>query len=255
MPFDDLTQDQRQLITNLVERLATGSFDSEFFAQGSLNGWSIDLSGKDGAEGASLSNFTKTDLIALSHEGYITLLESDKYSYTASLKPKAYEQYKLSKQSETDIDVNRININNNYAEGPFGDVQLSKIAESSKELVAELQKNYDLSRSQANQWFLWTLGVAIFGFVLIALGVAIAFLRDVSLANITSISGILMEFIAAIFFRQADQSNKRQDTYHRDLLRRQQILDAVQLAALINDATERNNITEEIVKSLIGVRN
>jgi|CXWL01.1.fsa_nt_gi hypothetical protein len=253
MAFDDLTESQKQLVINLVENIATGSFDSEFLAIGTLAGWSIDLYGKDGAASITLDDFTKTDLIALAEEGYITLIASDKYSYTASLKPKAYDQYKLFKNPPDSVlvfgDKNTISISN-----PFGDNQLTKIAESSKELVAELQKNYELSRKQANLWFTWTLGVALFGFVLLAVGAAIAFTKNLSFVNITSISGLFTEFIAVIFFRQGDQSNKRQDTYHRNLLKRQQILDAVQLASLINDNAERDRITEEIVKSLLGVK-
>lgn len=250
MAFDELIETQRQLIVDLVERLATGSFESEFYAIGTLAGWAIDLYGKDGAESATLNDIAKTDLVALADEGYITLIATDKNRYTASLKPKAYEQYKISKQSASGVISAQ---GNDSVAGPFGDIQLGKITESSKELVAELQKNYELSRNQANQWFRWTLGIAIFGFILLATGAAIAFVQNTSVGNITSISGIMTEFIAAIFLRQGDQSNKRQDTYHRNLLRRQQILDAVQLAAFINDKAERDRVTEEIVKSLIGV--
>lgn len=253
MAFDDLTENQRQLVIILVENIATGSFESEFSAIGTLAGWSLDLYGKDGAASITLNDFSKTDLIALAEEGYITLIAPDKYSYTASLKPKAYEQYKLFESPSESVvvagTVNTITVSNQ-----FGDNQLAKIAESSKELVVELQKNYELSRKQASLWFTWTLGVALFGFVLLAVGAAIAFTKDISLVNITSISGLFTEFIAAIFFRQGDQANKRQDTYHRNLLKRQQILDAVQLVSLINDNAERDRITEEIVKSLLGVK-
>jgi hypothetical protein len=251
MAFDDLTDIQRNLVIDLVEKLATGSFESEFSAIGTLGGWSLDLYGKDGAASATLNDFSKTDLIALSDEGYITLTTASSYSYSASLKPKAYQQYKISKNPVSAVEADAQSTA--PAQSPFGDNQLTKIAESSKELVAELQKNYELSRKQANQWFMWTLGVALFGFLLLAIGAATAIVREVSLVNITSIGGLFTEFIAAIFFHQGNQANKRQDTYHRNLLRRQQVLDAVQLASLINDNTERDKITETIVKSLLGV--
>lgn len=253
MAFNDLTENQNQLVMNLVENISTGSFESEFYVIGTLAGWSIDLYGKDGAETITLKDISKTDLIALADEGYITLIESDKYSYIASLKPKTYNQYKLFKtQKDTVLDVDSKNIITIATS--FSDNQLMKITESSKDLVAELQKNYELSRRQANQWFIWTLGVALFGFILLAVGTAFVFIKNFSSVNITTISGIFTEFIAAIFFRQGNQANKRQDTYHSNLLKRQQILDAVQLTSLIYDNVERDRITEEIVKSLLGLK-
>ena len=97
MAFVDLTESQQKLVTDLVEQLATGKYHSEFLVLGTIRGWRIALAGVDGAASAELRGLTKTDLISLADEGYITLIEgSQPYLYTASLKPKAYQQYKLS---------------------------------------------------------------------------------------------------------------------------------------------------------------
>jgi hypothetical protein len=259
MPFDNLTEKQKNLLTGLVEDLATGSYDSEFRATGTLAGWFIDLDGKDGAVSKVIDDFNKTDLLTLANEGYLILDQSGNYSYLGSLRPKSYEEYKWlinpeEPEVEADNQTMEITVSENVS-STFGDNQLIKILETSKELVSELQKNYELSRNQASQWFLWSLGAALFGFILLGAGAFIALQENGSYNNVSSLSGILTEFIAAIFFSQARHANNRQDTYHKNLIQRQQVLDAVQLTALITDIAERDKVTEAIVKKMLGINN
>lgn len=99
MPFDDLTTNQRQLIITLVEEIASGRYSSEFWTAATMGGrgWAVQLFGKDDTEDKELDvEFEETDLRELSTAGYLTLI-SKGGDYAASLKPKAYQEYKLLK--------------------------------------------------------------------------------------------------------------------------------------------------------------
>ena len=97
MAFHDLTDNQRRLVITLVERLESGSYRAEVTAIHLSEGWRLLLRGVDGAASDLTDGFGETDLLALSSEGYITLIPR-RHGYTIALKPKAHEQCKLHKQ-------------------------------------------------------------------------------------------------------------------------------------------------------------
>lgn len=252
MAFDGLTDSQRQLVVTLVEELASGKYSSEFWALATFGeGWSVTLTGIGGAQGKEIGNLEETDLYAVKNEDYITLIPK-RHGYVGSLKPKAYEQYKLYRQPLPPLAVPSTGEEALHTT-IFDETQLARIEASSKGLLEELRQNYSLSRSQASMWFRWTLGVSVLGFILLTAGVLLVFIKQTTPAIVNSIAGILTEFLALIFFRQANSVNQHQDRYHQDLLKRQQILDAVQLARLVCQKQTRDRITETIIQQLLGI--
>lgn len=253
MAFDDLTDDQRELVTTLVEKLATGRFASRVSAHHrSGRGWIMALQGTGGAESEEIDGFTQTDLLALDEHGYVHLvLKGD--SYTLSLTPRAYAEYKKMqenwKPSEVLTERREETVPVTFDEG-----QLEQIAATSRELLRDLRQNYDLSRSQASTWFKVTLGVSLSGFMLLAAGVGLTLASRVTPGILNTIAGIVGEFIALVFYRQATSANERQDDYHHDLIDRQKTLDAMQLAQLISDQSERDRIIESVIQDLLGIR-
>jgi hypothetical protein len=252
MAFDDLTVNQRELVVTLVEKLATGRFASEIWALAELGrGWFMTLQGTGGAQGEKIESFTETDLHALGAEGYIVLI-AKQHGYALSLTAKAYNEYK---QMQAESQPAQVPIRQGEEAAPvtFDEGQLKQIAATSKELLGDLRQNYDLSRSQASAWFRWSLGVSVFGSVLLAVGIVLALTDLVTLGIVNSVAGIITEFVALIFFRQATSANRRQDAYHHDLLSRQKTLDAVQLAQLITEQGDRDRVIETIVQDLLGI--
>jgi hypothetical protein len=214
-------------------------------------GWFITLHGTGGAESEEIDGFSETDLHALEAQGYVTLVQK-KHSYALSLTGKAYAEYK---QMQEDSKLPEVLAEPREEAAPvtFDESQLQQIAATSEELLSDLRQNYDLSRSQASAWFRWTLIVSIAGFILLAIGVGLVLANQFTPGLTNSVAGIVSEFLALVFFRQATSANKRQDDYHRDLIDRQKTLDAVQLAQLITDESERDKIIEVIVKDLLGI--
>jgi hypothetical protein len=252
MAFDNLTDSQRELVITLVEKLATGKFASESWALATMGrGWFIMLQGTGGAESEEIESFTETDLHALGAGGFLTLIPKEP-GYALSLTAKAYSEYK---QMQAESEPARVPVGEGEEAEPvaFDESQLKQIAVTSKELLVELRENYNLSRTQASAWFHGTLGVSIFGFVLLVAGIVLVLTDLLASGVVNTIAGIITEFVAFVFFRQATSANKRQDTYHRDLIGRQKTLDAVQLAQLITEQRDRNRVIEIIIQDLLGI--
>ena len=216
-------------------------------------GWTIDLVGTAGAQSIEIGGFEETDLYNISDEGYITLIPK-KHGYSGSLKPKAYDQYKRYKQQSNGTAEAPADSQTPSASRGEDASRLGRIETSSQELLLDLRKNYDLSRTQAGMWFRWTLTVSVFGFILLGASLVLGLSGQTDIAIANTVAGVITEFIALVFFKQANAANNRQDQYHRDALGRQQILDAVQFARLMSGSGDRDRITESIIRQLMGFR-
>lgn len=257
MAFDDLTPQQRQLVTDLVENLATGNYGSEFWALATLGrGWFIELTGQGGASGRDVEGFAETDLRALESEGYITLIPK-RYGFAASLKVKAYNEYKAGRLTDRTPETGQRGPEPEAPgmrpAGGFDEAHLQRIEEDSLALVDELHENYGLSRRQAASWFRWTLGASVAGFAILAAGVVLVLTEKVAVGLTSALGGVIAEFLGLVFYKQAKDANDRQDEYHADLITRQRLLDAVQVVRLMTDAADRNRVIEKIITQLLGV--
>jgi hypothetical protein len=88
-----LTEQQRQLLVQIVRALNSEQYRSEFW--GSIahgREWDLHLDRKGGGEGVILEDVEKPDLETLEEAGYIRLIFK-RTSYSGSLMPKAYQQY------------------------------------------------------------------------------------------------------------------------------------------------------------------
>jgi hypothetical protein len=72
MPFDDLTDRQYKLVVTLVEKLESGNYDPEVWADITHDRpWTITLTSSSGAPSAKVGDFSETDLHALERENYL----------------------------------------------------------------------------------------------------------------------------------------------------------------------------------------
>lgn len=255
MPFEDLSPEQSSLLVQLVERLATGNFESEFLALVTHDrGWYLRLVGQGGADDSSIDGFKETDLRELESAGYITLIDR-KNGFLTALRPKAYREYKLGEAVDLGSTMKSPSALESNSSAPlgFGDEQLVRIEQDSHSLRQQLQKNYELSRDQAGAWFRWTLIVAISGFVFLFVGVLLAWIEFATVGTVSAVGGVISEFLGLVFFRQAKDANERQDRYHLDLITRQKILDAVQAVRIVSREDDRNRLTESIILHLLGL--
>lgn len=95
MAFDDLTPNQSKTLIQVIEALNTGNYADEFAIArtvGKPQGFAY-LYGIGGVSNKEIEGFTDTDVQALKDEGYIISISGGR----ASLKPKAFQQYRLLK--------------------------------------------------------------------------------------------------------------------------------------------------------------
>ena len=246
MAFNDLSVEQHELIAALIERLASADFCSKFRILSSASGkLSITLKGFAGAPDAQLGDCEPTDLKVLEENGYISISGSEA-PYLGELSSHAYKEYQSSRYVSTVFGL----VPHTSREGG-DDRMLERLAERSELLRRDLHRNIELYRRQASLSFLWTLIISTIGMALLCLGIALSLVGKATTVNIASISGIITEFLAAVFFKRAADAQKAQDRSQNDLLSRQRILDLVDLTRLISDDSIRDAVTQDLIKAFV----
>ncbi len=249
MAFEDLTENQQDLIRSLVDALISGKYRSDFVAITTFKkGWLVKLAEIGSEQEKRLEGIEESDLLALGEKGYINLKRT-REGYLCSLQPKAYHQYKANVTPQA-----KQKTQNETAPQPdsFDSQQLRKIEKTSETILLELQKSYELTHSQANLWFRWSLGVATFGVVLLAVGIVLVFSEKTTPAIVNSVAGILIELVSILFFNQAKSANQRHDQYHTDLVKLHQILQSIQFVKLVSKTQDRDKLIEVIINQVLN---
>src|SRR6266536_1974231 len=115
--------------------------------------------------------------------------------------------------------------------------------------VVNLGDYYALVKVHTNNSFLAALGAGIAGFVLIGTGVGYGFLNGSSndaIAYVAAASGILVDFIAGVFFVLYNRTVRQLKDYHDSLLSVQNILLAFKVVADSGDS-HRPELLEKIL--------
>lgn len=112
---------------------------------------------------------------------------------------------------------------------------------------------YLQTREQAQGGFLITVCIAVFGAILIEIGICAVFLGKVSPSYITCASGIIIEFISAIFFALYNRTISSMSKYHNKLVLSQNISIALKVLDTLpseDKARAKNRIVEELLKDV-----
>lgn len=104
MAFNDISKQQRDIITRFITLIETGMYEDEMSAVKINAGWSITFTGKDGNTDEGNISITKTDLQTLADEKYITLTEFNRFKSKISIKQKAFDQNKLKENKKPEKD-------------------------------------------------------------------------------------------------------------------------------------------------------
>lgn len=113
-----------------------------------------------------------------------------------------------------------------------------------------LDEYYLQTRQQAQRGFLVTMCVSVMGAIIIAIGIVAMFFGKTTPAYITTASGVITEFVAAVFFYLYNRTISSMGDYHNKLVLSQNISIALKIAESLSDeAGER--IKEHIVDELI----
>jgi repressor LexA len=113
-----------------------------------------------------------------------------------------------------------------------------RITTAAKNTRDQLNQIYEQSHRQAKYWFRLGLAAAVIGFSVIISGAIVAMLTVSLVGILTSIASVIPGSIAALFFQQAKEANKRLDDFYGKLVEVEEINRAVELCLTTNDEVQ-----------------
>lgn len=116
-----------------------------------------------------------------------------------------------------------------------------------------LDQYYLQTREQAQRGFFVTVCVAVFGALLIFVGVVAMFLGRTQPSYITCASGVITEFIAAVFFYLYNKTVSSMSKYHNKLVLSQNVSIALKVADSLpteDKVKTKNLIITELLKDI-----
>ena len=138
----------------------------------------------------------------------------------------AYERFQLRKDIDEDLYKSSIQMSYKY-----------------------LDQYYKETREQASRGFSITVGIAIAGAAIIAIGIISMFFNATLAAYVTTASGVIIEFISSIFFHLYNKTIQSMGNYHNKLILSQNISIALKIADSV-EGTDQNAVKIEMIKAL-----
>ncbi len=90
-------------------------------------------------------------------------------------------------------------------------ISTAKVSEQTKE-------DYQVVREQAKRNYNVARAVSIIGFVVIFVGICLAWYGKLTIGVVGTTAGLITEALSYLFFKRVDLANSRMDEYHRELL-------------------------------------
>jgi hypothetical protein len=121
--------------------------------------------------------------------------------------------------------------------------------------LEQLENNIKQARSESNQFLKLTMLFAGFGFLIILFGVLLLFYGLSTAGIVTSISSIIPEATASLFFTKDRELRKTIYSYHQHMIESQQILTMIDVAETIGNDIERDKMKQEIIYKVLNIEN
>lgn len=132
-------------------------------------------------------------------------------------------------------------------------VAFERIAAAATLTLRQLERNYEQARNQASNWSRISLIAAGIGFLMVLVGIVQLLLGNTTVGIVTSVSGIVPEIAAALFFNQVKGANARVDAYHRNLIQAEAVHRAIELCETVEDNQAKERLKETIIKQVLGI--
>jgi CheY-like chemotaxis protein len=115
----------------------------------------------------------------------------------------------------------------------------------------QIKADHLIIRTQAKQNYAVSLVFSIVGFLFISAGILLAFTQALEIGIVSSASGLLLEALGYLFFRQLENANRRMDVYHQELLQTYGVEFLLSVAARL-PADRENGCIERAVDSVLN---
>ena len=130
-----------------------------------------------------------------------------------------------------------------------------RVAGSTAFILDQLELSYRQTREQSNGWYRLSAIAAVVGSLPILGGVVAVFAGYLTAGVLVSVSGLIPEAAAALFFVQGKEANGRVDAIQRKLGDARELLTAVEIANTISEESVRNQMKVSIVLKSLGLDN
>ncbi len=137
-----------------------------------------------------------------------------------------------------------------------------RISQSPKDVVGTIQLSlnqlteyYAINKNQARNSFGWSIFAIILGLITIISGVWIFFLQtnsNIQVATITSLAGILAEFIGAAYFYLYVKSINQLNFFFAQLIRLQDTMLAIKLMEDIKDDNKQDEMRKKLITAIMS---
>jgi hypothetical protein len=118
----------------------------------------------------------------------------------------------------------------------------------------QLNEYYTINKAQAKSSFISSLVAIIIGLITIIIGIGIQYYGtnlSITTSVITSVSGILLEFIGGAYFFMYKKSLEQVNFFFAQLIKIQDTMLAINLAKEVASEDKSTELTEKIVASLL----
>lgn len=119
--------------------------------------------------------------------------------------------------------------------------------------LTQLEGNIEQARRESNQFFRLTLIFCAIGFIIVLAGVVLLLTSQVTAGIVTSVSSIIPEVTALLFFVKDKELRKTLQSYHQHMLDSQQILTMIDVAETFGDPDERDRMKRDIIFKVLSI--
>lgn len=113
-----------------------------------------------------------------------------------------------------------------------------------------LDQYYSQTREQANKSFVLSFVTSVIGYLIIIIGIILILFEKTTPAYITTITGIIGEFISTVFFYLYNKTIIKMSEYHKKLILTQNISLSLKITEDLPDDL-KNQIKKELVLQLV----
>ncbi|MCP5107489.1 MAG: toll/interleukin-1 receptor domain-containing protein [bacterium] len=119
--------------------------------------------------------------------------------------------------------------------------------------LEQLRENFEQARLESRQFFRLTLLFASIGFFVVIAAVGFLLAGQAAAGIVASISSLIPEATAALFFRKDAELRKTIESYHQHILQSQQVLTMIDVGQTIEDPVERDRMKEQIIFKVLDI--
>lgn len=134
-----------------------------------------------------------------------------------------------------------------------GEQAFERIGAAVRLTLHQLESNMEQARSESNQFFRLTLVFCALGFLVVFAGIVLLLMGQVTGGVVTSISSIIPEVTALLFFAKDRELRRTIHSYHERMLESHQIHTLIDVAETVVNPAERDKIKHEIIFKVLDI--